>query len=144
MSYKKVPTQPVLGNMADYKMWCRLQPGEYLQVHQDDEPQNTIAINRSVDTIVIKPQYKFQGGYFFDIILTGKRPQRPHWTPVNMPEDVIEWYDTFNTKGCPEDLIFGEFNDQPIPSTYFDLTNNYDNNVNQINAALTDNEGVED
>ena len=61
-----------------------------------------------------------------------------------MTDDFIEQYDTFNTKGCPEDLIFGEFNDQPIPYTYFDITNDYDNNVTQINAALTDNEGVED
>ena len=29
-----------------------------------------------------------------------------------MNEDVIERYDTFNTKGCPEDLIFGDFNGQ--------------------------------
>ena len=44
----------------------------------------------------------------------------------------------------PEDLIFGDFNDQPIPSTYSDLTNDYDYNGNQIDAPLTDNEGVED
>ena len=50
----------------------------------------------------------------------------------------------FNTKGCPEDLIFGDFNDQPIPSTYSDLTNDYDDDGTQIDAALTDNEGVED
>ena len=43
-----------------------------------------------------------------------------------MIEDVIERYNTFNTKGCPEDLIFGNFNDQPIPSTYSDVTNDYD------------------
>ena len=61
-----------------------------------------------------------------------------------MTDDFIEQYDTFNTKGCPEDLIFGEFNDQPIPYTYFDITNDYDNNGTQINAALTENEGVED
>ena len=61
-----------------------------------------------------------------------------------MTEDVIEKYDTFNTKGYPEDLIFGEFNDQPIPSTYSDLTNDYDNDGNQIGAALTDNKGLED
>ena len=42
-----------------------------------------------------------------------------------MTEDAIEQYDTFNTKVCPEDLIFGDFNDQPIPSTYSDLTNDY-------------------
>ena len=61
-----------------------------------------------------------------------------------MTEDVIERYDTFNTKGCPEDLIFVEFNDQPIPSTYCDLTNDYDYDGTQIDAALADNEGVED
>ena len=61
-----------------------------------------------------------------------------------MTEDVIERYDTFNTKGCPEDLIFGDFNDKPIPPTYSDLTNDYDENITQIDAALTDNKGVED
>ena len=56
-----------------------------------------------------------------------------------MTDDVIERYDTFNTKGFPEDLIFGDFNDQPIPSTYSDLTNDHDDNVTQIDVALTDN-----
>ena len=61
-----------------------------------------------------------------------------------MTENVIERYDTFNTKGCPEDLIFGDFNNQPIPSTYSDLRNNYDYDGTQIDAALTYNKGVED
>ena len=61
-----------------------------------------------------------------------------------MTEDVIEQYNTFNTKGCPEDLIFGDSNDQPIPSTYSDLTNDYDNDGTKIGAAITDNKGVED
>ena len=61
-----------------------------------------------------------------------------------MTQDVIRQYNTFNTKGCLEDLIFGGFNDQPIPSTYSDITNDYDDNGTQIYAALTDNEVVED
>ena len=61
-----------------------------------------------------------------------------------MTEDVIERYDTFNTKGCPKDLTFGDFNDQPSPSTYFDLKNYYKDNGTQIYAALLDNKGVED
>ena len=61
-----------------------------------------------------------------------------------MTDDFIERYDTFNTKGCPEDLVFGDFNDRPIPSTYSDLTNDYAEDGNQIEAALTDNEVVED
>ena len=61
-----------------------------------------------------------------------------------MTEYVIELYDTFNTKGCPEDLTFGDLNYQPIPSTYSDLKNDYDDDSTQIDASLTDNEGVED
>ena len=61
-----------------------------------------------------------------------------------MNEDFIERYDTINTKGCTEDLIFGDFNDQPIPSTYFDVKNYYDDDGTKIVAAIMDNEGFED
>ena len=60
-----------------------------------------------------------------------------------MTVDVIERYDTFNTKGCPDDPIFGDFNDQPIPSTYSGLPNYYDGDGTQLEVALMDNEGVE-
>ena len=60
-----------------------------------------------------------------------------------MTEDVIERYNNFNTKCCPEDLIFSDFNDQPIPPTYSDLTNDFDDYGTQIYVSLTENEGVE-
>ena len=113
-------------------------------MHQEDEPQNKISIDQAIGSIALGPQYNLQGGYCFERLLTGKRIRRSHWTPVNTTEDVIERYNTFNTKDCPEDLIFSDFNDQPIPSTYSDLTNDYGDDVTQIDAALTDNEGVED
>ena len=40
-----------------------------------------------------------------------------------MTEDVIELYDNFNNKGYTDELIFGNFNDQPIPSDYYDFLN---------------------
>ena len=55
----------ILGKTVDYKNVCRLQPGEYVQVHQEDEPQNTIAIDWTVVAISLGPQYNLQGGYFF-------------------------------------------------------------------------------
>ena len=70
-------------------------------MHQEDEPRNTIAIDLNVGAIALGPQYNLQGGYFFERLLTGKRLRLSHWTPVNTTEDVIERYDTFNTKGCP-------------------------------------------
>ena len=54
-----------------------------------------------------------------------------------MTEDVIERYDNFNTKGSPEDLIFGGFYNQPIPSTYYDLTNDYGGDGTPIDAAIS-------
>ena len=112
-------------------------------MHQDDEPQKTISIDRNVGAIAQGPQYNLQGGYFFEILLTGKHLRWSHWNSINMTNDIIEQYGTLNTKGCPEDLNFGDFNDQPTPSTYSDLTNYYDGNSTQINATLMDNKEVE-
>ena len=64
LSNTKVPGQLILGNTVDYKKVCRLQPGEHVQVHQEDEPQNTIAIDRTVGAIALGPQYNLQRGYF--------------------------------------------------------------------------------
>ena len=46
--------------------------------------------------------------------------------------DTIEHYDNFNTKGCPYELIFDNFNDQPIPPDYYDFLNDEDEYVSNI------------
>ena len=60
---------------------------------------------------------------------------------------MIERYGTFNTKGCPDELILGNFNDQPITSNYYNLLNYDDvNNVpgTPVDDALPDKKGLED
>ena len=52
--------------------------------------------------------------------------------PYQITEDMIERYYTFNTKRCPEELIFGDFNDQPIPSNYHNFLNDDNDNGNNI------------
>ena len=66
-----------------------------------------------------------------------------------MTKDVIERYAGFNTKGCPDELFFYDFNDQPIPSNYYNVLNDDDeigNNIpgTPVGNAPTDNKGVED
>ena len=56
--------------MVSYKKVCHLHPGEYFQVHQEYERQNTIAIDRTVSAISLRPQRNLQGGYFFESLLT--------------------------------------------------------------------------
>ena len=68
-------------------------------------------------------------------------------TPVNTTEDVIERYDIFNTKGCLDKQCFGNLNDQPIPSNYYNILNDEGDDSNNIpdtpiDDALPDNEGV--
>ena len=66
-----------------------------------------------------------------------------------MTEGVIERYETFNTKGCPDEIIFVNLNDQPIPSKYYNILNDDDDNGNNIPGtpvenSLPENEWVED
>ena len=66
-----------------------------------------------------------------------------------MTKNVIEWYDTSNTKGCPDGLISCDFNDQTIPYDYYNLLSyddEHSNNFpgNPVDDALPDNKGVED
>ena len=46
--------------MANYKKVFRLQPVEYVQMHQYDEPQNTIAIDQTVGAIALGTQKKLR------------------------------------------------------------------------------------
>ena len=53
---------------------------------------------------------------------------------------VIGLYDTFNTKGCPDELIFGDLNDQPIPYDYYNILNDDNNNSNNVPGTPVDDE----
>ena len=61
---------------------------------------------------------------------------------------MIEWYNAFNTKGFPDELAFGDFNDRPIPYYYYNLLNDEDEDCNNIPGSpienvLLDNKGAE-
>ena len=60
---QKVPDNLSLEIWLTKNNFC-LQLGEYVQVHQEDEPRNTISINRTVGAIDLGPQYNLWGGYF--------------------------------------------------------------------------------
>ena len=135
---QQIPWKIVLGTVVEYKKVFRIHQGEYVQVHQEDEHRNKIHIYRTVRAIVLGPQYSLQGGYFFESVLTGKLLLRSHWTPVNINEDVIEHYGNLKTKRCPDELLFGDFHDQPIPPDYYDLLNDDDENGKNITGNTVD------
>ena len=48
MSNNKGTVQLVFGTIVDYNKVLHLKPGEYVQVHQEDEPWSTIDIDQTV------------------------------------------------------------------------------------------------
>ena len=45
---------------------------------------------------------------------------------------MIELHDSFNTKGCPDEIIFVHFCDQTIPPDCYDFLNDDDDDGNNI------------
>ena len=51
----------------------------------------------------------------------------------------IKNFDDFNKKWCPDELIFGNFNDQPIPPDYYNCLNDDDDDGNNIHGTPVEN-----
>ena len=56
-----------------------------------------------------------------------------------MNEDLIERYETFNTTGCPYELLFGDFHYQLIPPDYYDFLNGDNDNDDNIHFTPVEN-----
>ena len=108
MSNTKGPGQLILVTIVNYNRFWRLRTGKYFQENQEDEPRKTIDMYQTFRATVLGPQY-------IEGLLTVKHPWWSHCNLINMTEDRIELYDTFNTKGCIDALLFRYFCDQPIP-----------------------------
>ena len=65
-------------------------------------------IDQTVGAIVLGPQYNLQEGCF-SYPYNKKNLWQSYFNPVNMAEDTIERYNTFNTEVCQKETIFVYF-----------------------------------
>jgi hypothetical protein len=82
------PRAMVTGQGIDYDKHCRLEFGSYVQTHEQHD--NSMA-PRTTGAIALRPTGNAQGGYYFMSLTTGRRISRNRWTPLPMPQDVINW-----------------------------------------------------
>jgi hypothetical protein len=75
------------GQYGDYNLHCRLQFGEYAQVH---ESHDNSMLWRTTGATALRPTGNIQGGYYFMSLTTGKRLSRKAWTALPMPGEVID------------------------------------------------------
>ena len=80
------PRQIVTGLTIDYAKHCRLQFGEYAQVQEDRD--NTMQ-EQTTSVITLRPTGNAQGAYFFMSLTGGQRLNRKSFTPLPLPQDVI-------------------------------------------------------
>jgi hypothetical protein len=100
------PRNIMTGIQFDYLKHCKLQFGSYVQAHQEPGPTNTQAA-RTVVAICIGPTSNIQGSYKFLNLRTGKRITRRRWTPLPMPQEVIDRVNQLGVAdGQPELLTF--------------------------------------
>ena len=81
------PRRILTGQGSDYAVHCRLQFGEYVQVHESHD--NTME-SRTTGAIALRPTGNLQGGMYFMSLSTGKRLNRYNWTCLPMPAEVID------------------------------------------------------
>ena len=80
------PRTIITGSKVDYLKHCKLEFGEYVQVHEQHD--NTLA-TRTVGAIALRPNGNAQGSHMFYSLNTGKILIRNQWTCLPMPREVM-------------------------------------------------------
>jgi len=91
------PREIVYRHKLDFSKHCRAQFGEYVEVHEEPNPTNSMA-TRGMPAIVLGPTGNQQGTYKFMSLATGKKIKRREFTKYPMPDSVIKRVETLGHK----------------------------------------------
>ena len=83
------PRLILTGIPFDYNKHCKYVFGTYGQVHEEPTPSNT-QVGCTVGAICLGPKGNLQGSYKFMNLRTGKKITRWKFTPLPMPQEVID------------------------------------------------------
>jgi hypothetical protein len=81
------PREIVQRHSVDYNKHCQLEFGTYVQTHEQHD--NGMG-SRTTGSLALRPTGNAQGGHHFMSLTSGRRLARNNWTPLPMPQDVIE------------------------------------------------------
>lgn len=84
------PRAIMTGIQFDYRLHCRVEFGQYCQVHEDRRFKNCVDMERTTDAIALRASGNLQGGYRFLNLNTGQVLLRHHFTIVPITQDVID------------------------------------------------------
>ena len=79
----------VIGVPFDYNKHCKWAFGTYGQTSEEPKPSNT-QVRWSLGAICLGPKGNLQGSYKFLNLWTGKMISHHEFTPLPMPQEVID------------------------------------------------------
>ena len=82
------PREIITGMKVDYKRHCKLDFGEYAEVHDEPTPTNGMK-SRTRPCVALGPTGNLQGTYKFMDINTGMKLKKRSWTCIPMSDSVI-------------------------------------------------------
>ena len=82
--------QLMTGVQFDYRIHCRVEFGQYCQVHEDKDRKNRVDVERTTGAIALKHSGNLQGGYRFLSLETGRVLVRQHFTVCPITTQVID------------------------------------------------------
>ena len=117
------PRTIMTGQVLDAKRDLCLRVGQYVQTHEEDKPRNSNAA-RTLAAICMGRTSNVQGGFKFLKLSTGEKITRFDWTPLPMPDTVIDRVNALGAKQ-PELLTFTDrkgriIGDNQIPGVDLD------------------------
>jgi hypothetical protein len=83
------PKMIMSGKTLDYKKHLSLQPRQYFQVHEEDNPSNS-HIAQTKGAIYLGPSGNLQGGLKFMALNSGKKIVCCSWDLIPMPDIMID------------------------------------------------------
>ena len=137
------PRHIMTGQQFDYNKHCKWAFGEYGQTHEENNPPNSQAA-RAIGAICLGPTGNLQGSYKFLNLRTGQKITRRDFTPLPMPDEIIERVNELGKADRQPQLMtfydrhgrpIGEISDYEITGVPYEEQAPDDNNVNVPDVA---------
>ena len=77
------------GEQLNFKKHLSLQVGQYCQVHDQETPCNSMAV-QTHGAIALSPSGNLQGGFKFMALDTGQKITRYSWDALPAPDVIIK------------------------------------------------------
>ena len=135
------PSELILNRSLDAQVHCKVGLGDYVQTHEEHD--NTMD-SRTIGAIALRPAN--DGSFYFLNLSTGRRIIRRSFTPLPMPQGVIDQVHRLARRAkASRQLTFTNTAGEDLDTLYADLDRDEDDlPLDVVNAGVTNDDDDDD